>query len=187
MKSKFSLPEKGFSLVEVVLAIGILSFVVAIIVALFSQLYRSGDQINAMRSAVGAASSLKDYLQNEEDFETVYEWAADSDVDLVYASFLADEEGDPTLASNAQVLGNWYSTWDDVKTDIEGPKQGRWLKARLRRHSTLNPGDEASLPALSAYPYSYLVFDVDLYSVEDPDLVPTGRPILKTAIVVHKK
>lgn len=186
MKSKFSLPEKGFSLVEVVLAIGILSFVVAIIVALFSQLYRSGDQVNATRSAIGAASSLKDYLQSEETFDTVYGWAGGSGEDLAYASFLADEAGDPAMDPDGQVQGKWYSSWAGEKADIQGPQQGRWLKARLRRHPTLNPGG-GTLPALSAYPHSYIVFEADIYSIEDPDLTPMGRPVLSTSIVVHRK
>ncbi len=174
----------GFTLVEVVLAIGILAFVVAVVIGLFSQLYRSGDQVNDMRAAIGAANSLRSHLQDETEFSTVYGWATDGSVEMVFASFLADDNGDPNVDTEGQVLGKWYSDWQTESAAVEAARQGRWLKGVLRPHPTANP--VTTLPELASYPHPYLVFDVEIFVVADPDLTPTGRPVLNTAVAVQR-
>lgn len=177
--------SSGFTLVEVVLAIGLLSFVAIVILGLFSQLYRSGDYINEMRAAVGASNSLRSYLQEEMTFTKVYDWAKLGSVELVYASFLANEAEDPEANPEMQVLGKWYSSWASEKAAVEGAQQGRWLKAILKPHPTLNP--VTPLPVLALYSHTYIVFEVDFHVVPDPDFAPTGRPILTTAVAVQRK
>lgn len=175
----------AFSLVEVVLAIGILAFAAITILGLFGQLYRSDEHVAEMRAAVGAANSLRDHLQNEAGFATVYDWARGGDKELVYASFLADEDGNPD--PGGAVRDEWFALPVADEAAIEATRQGRWLKGVLRPHPTANPVAPASLPAIDSYPHSYLVMEIDIHVAADPDLAPTGRPVLNTAIAVHRK
>ncbi len=63
----------GFSLIEVVLAVGIVAFAVIAIIALFGSSLESGRQVTDEDEALGIVRALPAYLQTQ-SFATVYGW-----------------------------------------------------------------------------------------------------------------
>jgi type II secretory pathway pseudopilin PulG len=77
MKIDFKKPT-GFSLVEVVLALGITSFALLVIFAMFNSPLQLSSAITEQQEAVGIARALpgwlKDQVQNQHNFPGIYGW-----------------------------------------------------------------------------------------------------------------
>jgi len=64
---------RAFSLIEVVLAVGVVAFAIISVLALFGQSLQSARQVTDEDEALGIARALPAFLQNE-GFNTVYGW-----------------------------------------------------------------------------------------------------------------
>lgn len=65
----------GFTLIEVVLAVGVFVFAIVAILGLFGSALQSSKQVGDEDEALGLARALPTYLQNQ-GFSTVYGWLA---------------------------------------------------------------------------------------------------------------
>lgn len=76
MKIKAALTNaarRGFSLIEVVLAVGIVAFAMVAILGLFGSSLQSTQQVDNQDEALGIVRALPAYLQSQ-SFQTVYGW-----------------------------------------------------------------------------------------------------------------
>lgn len=113
--------HSGFSLIEVVLAIGIISVAVVALVALMAQTMPSVQDVVDSNRATNAIGKVNAFIQNE-DFEDVYGWFGNaSDTHRVYAYTTGgDPTGNDLLHLENQVTDQTGVYNGDIN-DIEGP------------------------------------------------------------------
>lgn len=175
----------GFSLVEVVLAIGILSFALIMIVALFASLSNRRQDVSQRREAAAAIAALGTYLNEGVSFETVYEWVqGGSAKELVYVRYQADEAENPS-SSGSHVISNWFDPASADLVGYEDARQGYWMRALLTFDGNLHADSSLSASA-SDWPYAHLLLRAELHAVPDPGFTPGPQavPITKTTIGV---
>lgn len=137
---------RGFSLVEVVLAIGIVSFAMLVIIGLFGGVMKSSSENNERRELAEAIDSLRRTFQTG-NFTTTYD-AVRNGGKWLYVTYRADTAGDPKADGT-----NIAAIWTDPATnsrinEYDAARTGRWVRATLRV-SPSNPGG-TSLPANAA-------------------------------------
>jgi uncharacterized protein (TIGR02598 family) len=75
--------SRGFSLIEVVLAVGVVAFAIISVLALFGQSLQSARQVTDEDEALGIARALPAFLQAE-GFNTVYGWLSSNSTPTIY-------------------------------------------------------------------------------------------------------
>lgn len=180
--------DHGFSLVEVVLAIGILAFAITVIVALFASLSNQRRDVSQHREAVLVVATLNTYLNDEVAFETVYDWVqSGSAKELVHVRYRADGNQNPS-STGEHVISGWFDPASDDLTDYEAARRGNWTKAILAFDGGLHP-DSSPLPTASTdWPYAHLLLRVELRAVPDPRFTPGPHaiPITTTTVGVAR-
>lgn len=172
----------AFSLVEVVIAIGIVSFTLVIIFGLFGGMMKSSEENSARREITEAVDALRQVLQNQ-DFSTSYSWIAGTK-DLVYVNYRAETDGTPN-PSSPTVTGKWIDPAAENPDLYEEARSGHWIKARITV-SPSNPGG-ANLPAVDAYPRAMVAALVTLDAVQSPGL-PSANSLarLETTLAIRR-
>jgi uncharacterized protein (TIGR02598 family) len=184
--------RSGFSLVEVTLALGIVTFALTILLALLGTALDTGGEVSDRREGFQAIDALRQYLADEVSFDETYEWAREADgQDLAWVTYHADDQtGNPDPDSQS-VRSIWLADYSGYNT-YENAREGTWLKVRLRLEDSQNPMTQSTLPAdASDYPHAYLVFLAEVYEVAAPTLTPWTQdfppnPLFTAPVVVRR-
>jgi len=163
---------RGFSLIEVTLALGIVAFGLLSILGVYSGMLGQAAENTDRRDIGEATDALRAELNENFDFSTVFDWIkSDDPKQLVYVTFRANDAGEPDPTGD-RILSTWLDDWADW-ADYETAREGRWLKAELRLAPNNNPSD---LPANSAdYPSALLLVQMQMAAVPTPD-IPLNTP-----------
>ncbi len=180
-----SLRARGFSLVEVVLAIGIVSFALLTLLGLFGGSMQSANQNTERRELAEAIDGLRRTFQTT-NFATSYDWVR-TQKKLLYVSYRADENGNPDAnASGTAAL--WLDPNAPPKplSDYEAARTGRWVRASLRV-SPSNPAG-TNLPATaSGYPQAVVFGLITLDALATPSVsAPTNSSILEATLAIPR-
>jgi len=191
-------PRRAFSLVEVVLALGVAAFTVTISFGLISTVMTTGKDTRDRKEIAAALQSLRPNLQEIAGFDKCYSWAlrGSPGQELVYVTYRADPAtGAPETTSTA-IRSVWFdpnSTDPDLGpphplADLEAARESRWVKARLTYEAALMPtGSPAALPSESGkFSEGHLVFEVGLAVVAGPGVSLPAKPAFECPIVVNR-
>lgn len=174
----------AFSLVEVVIAIGIVGFAILAMSGLFGTVLSNSKGNADRRALLESVDSLHSYLNEEKDFASVYEWAK-SGTNLFYVTYKSDTNGSPD-AEATEVRSLWFDHVTNAQ-QYSAAQNGRWVKAHLQLAPSNNPGAITALPDhLSNFSGSYLVLHVSLQTVSDPSQVSTNSVPLWIPVVVRR-
>jgi type II secretory pathway pseudopilin PulG len=176
---------RGFSLVEVVLAVGIVTFAIIVIVSLFGSLLSRHKEVADRQEAINATGALNAYLETEVTFPVAFSWAKATSHELAYVLHRADGGGAPS-ASGTNVVGKWIdATNATASTAMDSAREGKWIKVVLKWNETLNPMAQSALPAQDAgYPEAALVFDATFYLVPNAAFPITSNAVPSAVIPV---
>lgn len=145
--------RSALSLVEVVIALGIASTVIVVLVALFGSVFNLKGDTSARREAGIASASLGAFLNRETPFSEVHRWLTDGSKRLVYARFRTNAAGEPD-PSGDRVVARWLDG-NALPTGLEMAREGRVIRADVAVDTALNPSGPALEP-LDASDYSYI-------------------------------
>lgn len=171
---------RALSLVEVVLALGIVSIVILAIVGLFGSLLGQRGDTASRRETVSAAETLPVFLNAETPYETVYGWLAGGAKTLIFATFRANRDGQPN-PSGDRLVSRWMEE-GNLPPGLEQALDGRVVKATVEIDGNLNPSGPA-LPAVGLAPDSYVALRASLVplpqiNAADSDSTPLVLPIV---------
>lgn len=172
--------EGGFSLVEVVLAIGVVAFALIAVISLFSVLMQSSKENSKRRELAEAVDSLRAYLNDEAGFAQSFTLAT-SGANLLYVTYRVDLNGLPD-ANGETVTGRWTNPADPELSLLESARSGRWLNAKLSI-SPSNPGGIAT-GAPASYPCATLFVLAEIEATSLPGQPIPGEPRLQSTIAV---
>jgi len=170
---------RGFSLVEVVLAVGIFAFAIVVLGGLYGNLMaRHKDNKDRQRSTC-ALAALNEYLARPGSFAKVSDWlpSADSTMDLHYVLFRANAQGGPDGGSD-RVIGLWVDgaggqNGEPTADSLNAVREDGWIRAVLQRNQH-NSGTAA------------LLIEAKLYEVPFPShqLPANALPLVVAPVVV---
>lgn len=175
----------AFSLVEVVLAIGIVSFALLTVLNLFGGMMKSSVDNTQRREFAEAVDALRGSLNDVTftgSFEDVLQWA-DQNKELVYVTYRASTTGAPD-ANGSVIVGKWMDPDAENLGSFEAARSGRWLRAKLGV-SPSNPGGTD----VSNYSRSLVFVQADLDSIPSPDQIGKTNftsSTLKTTLAVRR-
>lgn len=181
---KFS-QAPAFSLVEVVLAIGIVSFALLTVLNLFGGMMKSSNDNSHRREFAEAVDALRSSLTDTNfagSFSNVLTWAGNNK-ELVYVTYKANDDGTPNATSET-VTGKWIDPAAGSTATYDAARSGRWLRARLQV-SPSNPGGTN----LANYARSMVFLQADLDSLATPDQIGqtnTSSSTLKTTLAIRR-
>lgn len=171
MTLKFRLRRSAaFSLVEVVIAIGVASFALVTIFGLFGGLMKTSGENIARREIVESVDALRKLLQNQ-DFATSYDWIT-SNKELIYVSYRADSDGTPD-PSSLTVVGKWIDPSVEAASAYEEARAGLWIKAKMAI-SPSNPGGASPPSSADSYTGAMVAALVTLDAVQASDQTPSS-------------
>lgn len=174
---------RGFSLVEVVLAIGIVSFALLAVMGIFGGLMKSSDENTQRREIAEAVDSLRRELR-QSDFETAYQWVREGKT-LYYLAYHAGDSNIPD-PNSPHVAGKWFESPPVTNLALmEAARSGRWVRAQLKV-SPSNPGG-TNLPGISSnYSRASVLALVLLDSVSSPNQTATNSGQLETSLSITR-
>ncbi len=178
----------GFSLIEVVLAIGIVSFGLLALLGVFGGMLGNAGQNFDRRALSESVDALRTDLNNNFGFDEVFDWIKDGDPkDLVYLTYRNDPASGSTepATEGDRVLGKWFDDPADASliTDYEPAREGRWLRARLSLAPQNVPATISGSDPTD-YPSALLLLKVELGAVPQPSEEWPDGPALTTIIGV---
>lgn len=174
--SAFSKIHRGFSLVEVVLAVGILSFSIIVVGGLYGNLISRHNDNSDRQEIARAVTALNEYLERPDSSALVSGWLPSiaSEKELNYVVFRAGTEGQPDPTSD-RLTARWIGGRDNEPTEnsLDAARQGSWIRAVLKQNEEL---------AATAS----RVLNAELFDVPSPDheLSADAVPLLVVPIVV---
>ncbi len=189
MRSQDCDTQSGFTLVEVVLAIGIVGIGLLSIIGAFSSLQSSAHDYQTRREAAYAINSLQNYLQNEEEFSSIYREVKADGLDLVFLSYRGNEPGQPS-ASGQRSYGHWAradSNWGD---EYEPARNGSIFLGTIELDEDVNPATKSELEAeASSYPHGLLALKISLFEIFNANQVGSieGRRPFFTSTVIKNR
>jgi type II secretory pathway pseudopilin PulG len=180
---------QGFSLVEVVLALGIVAFAVTVIFALLGTLTSSDQENRERKELIAAVDGLHQYLQKDVPFDTAFLWAKENTrPELIYVTYRARRDTaapDPGSVSVRSVCFESGSPPYPIE-NLEAAREGRWVKARLVFSPDLTP-DGTALPAnADDFDSASLVFNAQMAAVAEPTLAVPDRTTFETTISINR-
>lgn len=177
----FSTRSAGFSLVEVVVAMGIVTFALLTVIGLFGGVMtRAGD--NAERRAMmEAVDALRGHFLTQ-GFDATYSLARNNN-ELVYVAYRADDSGQPS-SSGVRTLGIWLPPNADFAS-YDQARVRRWIRARLQV-SPSNPAGTNLPPNPANYPAAVLAVLACMEPVARPDLPLPANPRMEITIGVTR-
>ena len=191
---KIPCSSQAFSLVEVVVAIGIVAFALLSVLGLFGSIAgNTRDQID-QRDLLESVDPLRTWLNETVPFDMVYQWVAGEDAavkELLYVTYYADESGDPVPVAQAtndpKVTPRGVFIDPDQGDDLsplELARASNWIKIRLSRAMTGNPPLQDWPANTGDYEYGHLVLQVDMNAVSAPEQPLDPRIATQTAVGV---
>jgi type II secretory pathway pseudopilin PulG len=174
--------SSAFSLVEVVLAIGIVSFALLTIIGLFGGIMKSSGDNSRRREMAETVDSLRSFL-NRTNFDTAYGWVR-SNKEFLYLTYRVGSNGIPD--TNSQVVGGLWTNADASGLEAyELARSGSWLRARLGV-SPSNPGG-TNLPAAAGnYSRASLFVLADIAPVAGTTQTATNSSRLQSTMVITR-
>lgn len=179
----------AFSLVEVVLALGIASFSLVVMLGVFGSVVKvRGDNVNRTE-AYRSIYALQGQMNEPGAFSEVYGWVQGGMKELVFVRYKADAAGLPS-PTGERYRSEWLAPVDVTKA-MEGAMDGRWIKARLNwdDRSNVNSMKQSELPAnADQYTGGQATLEVKLYPVPAPAFaIPTNaKPTLTTSLTLTR-
>ena len=179
MRRLFS--PSAFSLVEIVLAIGIVSFSLLTIVGLFGGMMKtSGDNIHR-RQMIETVDSLRAYL-HATNFNSAYD-SVRTNQEFLYLTYKQGADGSPDI--NSQTVSGKWTNGDATNLDsYESARSGRWLRAKLNV-SPSNPSG-TNLPAAASYSNATLFVLADIWAIATPGQTTSNTSHLQTTFVLSR-
>ena len=171
----------AFSLVEVVIALGVASFALLTIIGVFGGVLRTSEENTDRQALADSVDTLRSYL-NATNFSATYDWVKGGK-ELLYVTYKADADGEPDPASSV-VSSRWMPDDAPDVAALEAAREGRWIRARLGV-SPSNPGG-TNLPALNAYTKAGLFILAELDSVEAPGVLLKGHGRLQVTLSAQR-
>ncbi len=168
---------KGFSLIEVVIAIGVVSFAVLSVVGLFGGIMQTAGNNTNRRELANGYGSLRYFLENQ-GFPRAFAWAGGGQ-ELMYVTYRSDNNGDPSEDSDV-IAARWLNPDEDDPTSFESARVGRWIKAKLAV-SPSNPGG-TSVGSLENYKSGFLLVVADIDVVAIPEQPMPDPPAVRLTI-----
>jgi type II secretory pathway pseudopilin PulG len=195
---------QAFSLVEVVISIGIVSFALLSILSFFGGMLVSSRENANRRELIEAVGTLRAYLNevgspdssSASAFMKAFDFVttgSPSGQELIYVTYIVDKEGNPVdfygnassgdlLAGDShRVVGKWVATNDALLPSYEKARTGRWLKAKLSR-SPSNPADTVYTNTSAAL----FFVNVEIGVVPTPNQSTTNSASLNTTLAVRR-
>lgn len=189
MTHQNSSSSSGFTLVEVAIAIGIVAFGLVSILGAYSSIQsHAGD--SAMRDdATFAINSIRNYLQAEKGFDSVFDEIKNGTVELVFFTYRGTDSDHPDV--NAQNLYNHCATLDSDWEDLEKSRDGQMFRIVLDLDETVNPVSRSELAGeVDNYEHAYLALRFSLYDIygytERTAPLSSRRPVLTTTVVITR-
>lgn len=168
----------GFSLVEVVLAIGIVAFALLSIIGLFGGVMKSSGDNSDRREKVEAVDSLRAYLNEKVGFSNAFDLAAGTN-EVLYLTYAADENGVPQPGSG-YTFGFWTNSDGTGLGAYEQARSGRWLRARL----SIPPSNSITFSDYSNK--AVFVVNAEIRVVATPGQTSTNQSLLTTTMAVRR-
>jgi len=170
---------RGFSLVEVVLAVGIFAFAIVVLGGLYGNLMARHQENKDRQKSARALAALNEYLARPGSFAKVSEWlpSADSTRVLHYVLFRANAQGEPDggsdLLTARWVDGAGGQNGEPTAASLDAVREDGWIRAVLQRNQR-NSGTAA------------LLIDAKLYAVPFPShqLPANALPVVVAPVVV---
>ena len=172
---------RAFSLIEVVLAIGIVSFALLTTIGLFGGIMKTSGDNTRRREMTEAVASLRSHL-NGTNFDTAYDWTK-SGKEFLYLTYKADTNGSPDSNSES-VVGKWTNADAAGLDAYESARSGHWLRAKLSV-SPSNPGG-TNLPASSGYTRAVFFVLADISAVAIPGETATNSSRLQSTMAISR-
>lgn len=179
----------AFSLVEVVLALGIASFSLVVMLGVFGSVVKvRGDNVNRTE-AYRSIYALQGQMNEPGAFPEVYGWMQGGAKELVFVRYKADAAGLPS-ATGERYRSQWLAPVD-VTAAMEGAMEGRWIKANLTwdDRSNVNSMKQSELPASAdLYTGGQATLEVKLYPVPSPSFTISAdaKPTLTTSLTLTR-
>ncbi len=170
---------QAFSLIEVVLAIAIVSFALLTTLGLFGGIMKASSDNSQRREMVEAVDSLRSFL-NSTNFATAYDWVK-ADKQLVYVTYKSATNGNPS-ASSESVMAKWIDPDAESTASYEAARSGKWLRARLSV-SPSNPGG-TNLTAVANYKKASIFVCADIDVIAAPGQTITNSSRLQSTMAV---
>lgn len=157
----------GFSLVEVVLAIGIVSFAMLVVIGLFGGVMKSSDENTQRRELAEAVDSLRRTFQTE-DFDKAAGWVSGGQT-LFYVTYRADDNGAPKT-NGATVAAKWMPSTNPDLQSYDAARLGRWVRAKLRVSPSDPRGTNLSAPPIQQRASLWALATLDSIAVPNTNL-----------------
>jgi len=176
--------SRGFSLVEVVITVGIVSFALVVIVGLFGTLLSRQGEVKERNELVAAIGALNTYIDQEISFEKVYSEIAEGTLQLDFAQYRVDDDGLPSRGGT-RLNSQWFAPDAPIPSAVEAAREGRLIKARIRLDTDRNPVNPLTGNA-DSYSEAMLALVAQLYPVPDQNFsIPEGsKPIITIPLAV---
>jgi len=173
----------GFSLVEVVMAIGIVSFAMLTIIGLFGGIMKSSSENSDRRELAEAVDSLRAYLNESVGFSNSFALAR-THGEVLYLTYFAETNGVPKSGSE-HVFGFWTNSAATGLDAYEQARSGRWLRAKLSI-SPSNPSG-TNWTTVSACSNKPLLFvNAEIRVIAAPGQAATNQGALSTTLAVRR-
>ncbi len=171
-------PFAAFSLVEVVIALGIVSFGILAVIGIFGGMMRSANDNVERRALIESIDALRQHLDNI-GFETAYDMVLNQS-ELLYVTFKADAAGAPDKNGD-RVVGKWFDVNDADISMADEARAGRWIRARLQV-SPSNPGGTNLAGSTADYDGGMVAVLVGMDAVPTPTQALPSKPRLAATI-----
>lgn len=182
----------AFSLVEIVLAIGIVSFAMLTLLGLFGGMMKSAGDNSDRRALLEAVDSLRATLNTSgstgessaERFARIYDWVNNGrSQELAYITFRADASDLPS-SNGSNICSRWLTNWSDCGS-YDKARVGRWIQVTLAFSKSNNPTSTLA-PSASGYSPAVLVLQADFRNVPAPGVGTNVAPDMSTIIGVMR-
>ena len=179
----------GFSLIEVTLTLGIVALGLISIIGAYASLQFRSSEIDLRDDANFAVSSIQNYLQEQEEFGTIFDNIRDGGLELVFFHYRGAGPDQPDV--HADNLYAFCAKIDSEWKDWEAARDGKLFRAVFTLDETVNPVTKAELGgSVDQYPHGYLALQLALhdgYGFDQAMNPPaTSRPILTTPVAVTR-
>jgi len=178
-------PSGGFSLAEVVLALGIVSISLLAIFAVFAGTVKSSSDLSDRRMLLESVDALQAYLNESSGFEQVFDWVSggnEDPQDLVYVSYRADAAGDPDPQAE-QTRSIWVEP--DEAPNYDAAREGKWVKAWLEFDPDANAAADLTGNAAD-FEQAVLVVRVTMAAVGTADAEQPETPDFTSHVAVRR-
>lgn len=176
----------GFTLVEVVVAVGVVAFGLIVVLGLYASVTDQTNKNTNRREIGEAIDALRGDLNDSIEFREVLSWAQQGQRELIYVTYRGDPDGRPN-PEGEHVHSRWLDPAGGGPQDnpdlYRGAVENRWIKARLTPAPNNFPPDFADSDA-DPYPRALLLLQADFEVVPEPEVAINDVSYFSTQIGV---